>query len=208
MIVGVHDASFGQQTKHGSQQGYLVMLGETALRKADTERGVHLLDWGSSKIHRVVRSTLAAEAASASHAHDRATYARVLLAEVLGGNRRQEHWTTLQRVIDYSLASDCRSLVEHCAKTGASVSEKRVGLDIADVRASVDAGDTLEWLPTDHMPADSLTKHLTSCPSLAKVTMENLFRLKWPKDYKSPKRRMSEKQKEMKEEVVHRHLRQ
>ena len=42
-----------------------------------------LIDWPITKIHRVVRSTLAAEAASASHAHDRATFVCVLIDEVL-----------------------------------------------------------------------------------------------------------------------------
>jgi len=73
VILAVHDASFAQQPGHGSQSGYLVMRSTENILKAVTPEGVHLLDWASNKIHRVVRSTQVAEAASASHAHDRGT---------------------------------------------------------------------------------------------------------------------------------------
>ena len=37
--------------------------------------------------------------------------------------------------------SDCRSMVEHIRKTGAATDEKRVAMDLADLRAGVGAGD-------------------------------------------------------------------
>ena len=52
-------------------------------------------------------------------------------------------------------------MVEHIQKTGASTDEKRVAMDLADLRAGVDAGDLVVWIPTKKMVADCLTKHLT-----------------------------------------------
>jgi hypothetical protein len=144
------------------------------------ETSMRVIEWSSGEIHRVVRSTLAAEAASASHAHDRGTFARVLLAELLFA-QTELPWTEAQRAVKYGLASDCSSLVDHCQKTGSSVSEKRVGLDIADVRAAVDAGDTLCWVPTRVMPADCLTKHLVQQPTTVQITEHNRLRIKWNK---------------------------
>ena len=42
----------------------------------------HLIDWGSGKIHRKMRSTLACEASSAAHAFDRGCFGRVMLYEI------------------------------------------------------------------------------------------------------------------------------
>ena len=81
MVIGAHDASFGQQTGQGSQQGSVVMIaGNSKALTEKIEAQVCVLDWSSSKIHRIVRSTLAAEAASASTTHDRATLIRHTLA--------------------------------------------------------------------------------------------------------------------------------
>ena len=52
-------------------------------------------------------------------------------------------------------------MVEHIRKTGASTDEKRVAMDLADLRAGVDSGDLVVWIPTKKMVADCLTKHLT-----------------------------------------------
>jgi hypothetical protein len=176
LVVAVHDASFAGQTDFGSQQGYLVAVGHrTSLEKP--EKGhFHLVDWGSSKIHRVVRSTMAAEAASASMAHDRGTLVRYVLCQ-LGGTDQQLPWQVAMRDVAYAMVTDCRSLAEHCSKTGATVTEKRVALDIADVRAAVDAGDVLKWVPTDAMPADGLTKHLVAQPALDELTLRCKMRV-------------------------------
>jgi len=85
MVLGVHDASFARQPQGGSQQGFLVMITSEEVLKTPKPVRTFLVDWASNKIHRVVRSTLAAEAASNSHAHARATLVRVLLAEILTG---------------------------------------------------------------------------------------------------------------------------
>ena len=187
LLVVAHDASFGNQSNHGSQQGYVCLLGGSTKPLSEHAPGhFHMVDWGSSKIHRVVRSTLAAEAASASHAHDRGTLIRYALAWlVLGPSLREQgrppHWTEIIRAVRYALCTDCRSLSEHCSKCSSGLTEKRVGLDIADLRASVDAGDSLLWQPTDKMVADGLTKHFPKEEHLMKVTLENSYQLAYSK---------------------------
>ena len=167
----VHDASFGNQPGEGSQQGYLTMVATPALLKGDAP--VHLVDWGSSKIHRVVRSTLAAEGAAAAHAFDRGAQVRVILAELL--HSRCAPWPQMMQLVPGAMATDCRSLRDHCLKTGGSVTEKRVAMDIADVRAGIDAGDQLKWIPTEWMAADGLTKHLVEQGPLDQIAMENHY---------------------------------
>jgi hypothetical protein len=84
MVAGVvQDTNFAQRPGEGSQLGYCVLRSSADLFNG--EAMCHFMDWGSGRIHRAVRSTLAAEAASASHAADRATYLRALISEFLYG---------------------------------------------------------------------------------------------------------------------------
>ena len=159
-IVAVHDASFSNEAGMKSQQGYMLFLAQKSCFAGGGE--MHFLDWSSSTIKRVVRSTLAAESAAASKCFDRAVYMRVIVAEALRGPAvRSWRWQDLCREVPMIFVSDCRSMVEHIRKTGAATDEKRVAMDLADLRAGVDAGDLVVWMPTRKMVADCLTKHLT-----------------------------------------------
>ena len=64
LTVGLYtDASFDRQPRGGSQQGYIIVIGDKRLAINDSAPA-SLVCWGSTKIHRVARSTLAAEAAA------------------------------------------------------------------------------------------------------------------------------------------------
>jgi hypothetical protein len=93
ICVGLQtDASLAQQPKGGSQLGFLVVaLPKEAMTNTFSTGPCCLLEWGSKRIHRVVRSTLAAEAAAMAHGYDRAVYLRALLGEVLHGCRTWKH---------------------------------------------------------------------------------------------------------------------
>ena len=83
------------------------------------EGEVHFLDWSSSTIKRVVRSTLASESAAASKCFDRAVYLCVIFAEALGGPAtRSSRWQDLVRNVPMLFVSECRSMVDHIQKTG------------------------------------------------------------------------------------------
>ncbi len=70
------------------------------------------------------------------------------------------------------LITDCRSLYDHLQRTESSTTEKRVALDLDDVRQGVDGGgDQVRWQDTDHMCADGLTKHDPEQAVLAKIIM-------------------------------------
>ncbi len=148
-----------------------------------------VLDRGSSVIQRVVRSMLAAEAASASTAHDRATLIRFVLSQVVYG-QGEATWPEVCRRIPYALLTDCRSLAQRCTKTGSTLTEKRVSLDIADVRAAVDDGACLRWIPTDQMPADGLTKVLCEQPALDRLAWHSRMRVNYSEDDSKRARRL------------------
>ena len=66
----------------------------------DKPEKCHLLDWSSSKVHRKVKSTLAAEAAGASRAFDRAVFLRCMMSEIEHG--REHDWNNMvKRIVIY-----------------------------------------------------------------------------------------------------------
>ena len=119
-IGAIHDASFMQQLNQGSQYGYAIMLAPVSLYDGPTV--THLLDWNSAKIHRKVRSTLAAEASGASRAYDRAMYARAMIHEIECG--KTDHWTKMCARVPFCLGTDCKSLYDLCVKVGSMPDER------------------------------------------------------------------------------------
>ena len=101
-MAAVHDAGFMGQPGGSSQQAYAILLSTEELYEGTAQ--CHLLDWGSSRIHRKVRSTLAAEASSCSRAYDRAAYARVMYYEIECGQTKD--WHEACKAIPFALGTD------------------------------------------------------------------------------------------------------
>ena len=82
VMVAFSDASFGNMPRHGSQAGFMILVSESSCVRQTTKAAV--VSWASHRIKRVVKSTLAAEAAALSEAQDHLEYARVLFMQTLG----------------------------------------------------------------------------------------------------------------------------
>ena len=67
---------------HGSQAGLVSFLADSAVDSRCAP--VAILEWSSTRIKRVVKSTLAAEAAALAVAQDRNDHGRVLTAYMFG----------------------------------------------------------------------------------------------------------------------------
>ena len=73
----------------------------------------------------------------------------------------------MRRMVLGGQCTDCRSLYDHVVHTGKSLPEKRVGMDIADMREGIDEdSDVFVWQDTHTMAADALTKETTGETSL------------------------------------------
>ena len=158
LVIGVQsDASFNNMPKGGSQSGFAVFVASECLcDESVSEVSVGMLDWGSHRIKRVVKSTLAAEAAAFSSAYDKAIYCRVVLGEILHGPTTE--WEQQLTVMKSVAASDCRSLTDFLEKDTGMPSEKRVALDLYDLKQYVLLGDQYEWVPTGLTIVDAFTK--------------------------------------------------
>ena len=190
MIVGIQDASFandyeanvnGDKGGYRSQGGRLMCLAPPSFK--ETKSGnLLLLDWHSTTIKRVCRSTLQAESMSLLSGMEECEHLRA----VLHGLRNEHHrhdpkWKTdAMDAIQLDLFTDCRSLEESVNQAGMStVNDQRLAIDLTGIRQQTwrqlteetgdplltdripsDATTRLFWVNTEKMAADSLTKSM------------------------------------------------
>ena len=98
-----------------------------------------------------------------------------MYGDILHGRKRP--WTDNVAQIPGGLGTDCESMRSHIVKIGGSVNEKRVRLDLADLREGYDRGDTIRWIPTSRMGADALTKHIANPQELVDIVMKARYSL-------------------------------
>ena len=194
-FISVTDAAFANQPRGASQMGSAVLISTTKiLEGSDT---ANLLEWGSRKIHRVVKSTLAAEAAAMSYGFDRALFAREVYTELVHGRDRRlrdvapavplalqltaESGLMEELVIPIGMATDCKSLYDVCIRPTSMPTEKRVSLDLLDIRHYLDRYPEkyqVRWVPTTAMLVDAFTKHLVDQTVLTDFMSNGIYSLR------------------------------
>ncbi|CAJ1336414.1 unnamed protein product, partial [Effrenium voratum] len=154
VFVAYGDSGWANAPGNKSQGGLAILA--TDKRALHETRAASLLEWKSYRHQRVLRSTLAAEAASLDRAHDVGMYMACSFSEMTDANyKAAEKGIPIYEVIP---VTDARSHAIHRLST--SFREKRVEIDVASLRESC---RNLRWVPTEKQHADALTK---SCPKL------------------------------------------
>ena len=86
------------------------------------------------------------------------------------------------KYVPCAVATDCKSLYDLCTKVGSMPEEKRVALDLLDVREGLEEyGDCIRWVPTEHMLADCLTKRMPP-DLLLKFLRDNKYSFKFSEE--------------------------
>ena len=91
VFVSMTEASFGKKPKRASQLEYLTLITERAILDDRARANILELDSRSKKIHRLVKSTLAAESAAMSFVFERfifayAVYSKTMQTDLLLGS--------------------------------------------------------------------------------------------------------------------------
>ena len=160
-VVAVHDASFNNLPGHKSQKGYWLGISTPELIKDRTKvHRIHFVHWTSSKIQRVVRSTLSAEAYSCSEALDALSWLRATILEVLHGDLDMRHYKEHLHRVPGVTVTDCRSLYDCMKSERVLLSDRRLSLEAAIIRQSLQEGVECKWVPSEQQLADALTKAL------------------------------------------------
>ena len=139
------DASFAGHNSGSSHGGYIIYL-------AGHNDSYVPISWQSRRIKRVVKSTLAAETLAMVDAMEAAVYYRRLLLEML----QQEDIPSKLPIL---CQTDNKSLYDS-AYTSTQILDKRLRIETAIIREMLEGGliYQLNWVPTSHQVADSLTK--------------------------------------------------
>ena len=191
VILSVTDASHaaelhinaqGKEKGYGSQGGRFVFLANS-LPSASNAIYVHPIEWSSSSLKRVCRSTLQAETLSSMIGSESAQHLRTVLYGSLHEKPpgRDHDWQIQSMDSRYVYwLTDCRSLVDFMGTlSGNSVSDKRLAIDLTTLRPELwrpagrltgdpaaqpgmpqDARDQMYWVSTRDMVADGLTKSM------------------------------------------------
>lgn len=188
MVVGIQDASFsndhavqesGKKLGHRSQSGRLLCLAAGSFRERQ-QGHLFLLDWHSTTLKCVCRSTMQAETLSLMHGSEETEHMRLVPHGLHHRHdRRDRQWLVeAQDQICLDWYTDCKSLEEHVNQSGLhTVGDKRLAIDLSAIRQvtwrlageeygdplltdriSPEATTRLIWTTTDKMPADCLTK--------------------------------------------------
>ena len=139
------DASFcNLPDGKSSTCGYVIILQGT--------QGERILDWTSTKIQRVVSSTLEAEALALKEGLNGAIYLGCLLTEFLYGDFKTNR-------IDIDAFID-NEPVERSIRSTKQVSEKRLRVDIGEIQRLIEDKEVKDvaWVSKTEQLADGLTK--------------------------------------------------
>ena len=128
----------------------------------------NLVEYESTTIQRVVRSTMAAESAALSKAFDRQLYLRLMVETILYDQPEihDTDWRVGLRVPGI-LVTDAKSLYDNLQKEGSLPTERQTLLDVLVAKDLVERKCiTVRWLPNAHQFADFLTKATVATDSL------------------------------------------
>eukprot|EP00435_Cladocopium_sp_Y103_P070035 s255_g34.t1 len=161
VFVSYFDASLGTSKTTRAQQGEIHFLTTNSVFQNPSR--ANIVEFHSNKVHRVVRSSLAAEGCSMTSAGDRQLYSRVILDAFLYGKTEVNSGWRQHLKTPGCLVTDAKGLHDHILKTGGVASEKQAALDMLMTKQLVEDGVMqIRWTPTWKQLADPLTKDMVT----------------------------------------------
>ena len=159
-MITAFDASFCSRPDGSSQGGYLVLLAPRHI--LETKEDVyHILDWKSSKLPRVARSSLSAEAQAAGVTSDATEFACRYYEHLLHPLVPLAQLLQMTSVLEPVLITDAKAVFDsyHREALVSNVTDRRSSLEIRVVKEQIQSlGGTLRWVSSDRQLADGLTK--------------------------------------------------
>ena len=184
------DAALANRGDGGSTGGYIVAAAPPALLEG-RRSPVCMLSWRSTKLRRVARSSLAAEAQAFSEGEQELMWCRLQWREMLGERiDLQSPGNSLQKTPGV-MVTDAKSLYDavsrgDAATSGLGLSDKYSALEVLSVMERLaEAKTSVRWV---HSGADGLTKHQpSSC--LKKAMTDGAWTLVADENFLSQKKR-------------------
>ena len=176
VVLTIMDASFANEIGSKSQMGFLNLIADALV--TTTSSTVNTVEFQSTTITRIVRSTMAAESASLSQAVDRQLYLRLLIECMLYGEPDLTKDWRMHLKVPGLVVTDSKSMFDHLSKSGSIPTERQTLIDLLVARDLHEQGAVrLFWLPNKHMLADVLTKATNPNEVYTRYRDEGLFSL-------------------------------
>ena len=150
MFVAYGDSGWANAPGGKSQGGLVIVM--TDRQALHEERPASMIEWKSFRHQRVLRSTLAAEAASLDRAQDTGNFVGCVFTEMIDPEYLATKGVSGIEVVPIT---DARSLWDAVHRLSTSFAEKRVEIDVAGLRQTC---RNLRWVPTELQWADCMTK--------------------------------------------------
>jgi hypothetical protein len=155
IVIAYGDSSFANAPEGKTQVGRITTLSTSDAFLKETDASV--FPHKSNRAKRMLRSTLAAEAAACDAAVDNGFYTAAFLQEILYGKRATQVKTVDALQIPLVVVTDCRSLFDALQKITPTLDEKRTAIDVAAIKEIVKK-ENIRWVPSGVQRADGLTK--------------------------------------------------
>ena len=153
-LIVYSDASYANLADGGSQGGQIIFLADSSLNCCP-------LMWKSTRIKRVVKSTLAAETLAFVEGCDMAFLMAKITAEIISNKR--------DTVLPIVCMTDNKSLFE-AAQTVKTIKDTRLRVEMSIVREMLEKNEIrIQWIQSNQQLANVLTKNGAPCEPLLKV---------------------------------------
>jgi len=170
----ITDASYANTEDGASQGAYGVICYDNELWEKGCGRA-NLIHWKSSKIQRIVNSTLAAEAQSLSKGLSELAWTVTVFNEMVDPTFELKNWeneikkrrlhvltksNAEERLKKGLCVVDAKSLFDHLVKeTIGTTTDRRTAIEMQVIRQSLlETGTQVKWVPHPRMTMDCLTK--------------------------------------------------
>ena len=162
-LVCMFDAAFGVRRDSSSQGGYLIMLVAQQTFEG-IESPYHLIDWKSSKLPRIARSSLGSESQAAGQAVDALDFCCRYWEHLLKPDLPLRSLMMEKSILKPVMITDAKALYDsyHREGLGGGVTDKRTGLEIRVTKERLqDLDGSFKWISSERQYADGLTKEGT-----------------------------------------------
>ena len=154
------DAAWAVRPDDTSQGGYIIFIASKEEINEGRAMKLSVLDWASRKLARVCRSSLAAEAQSASVAVDALEWLRICWSLMLWPTISYEDDSVLQSTGESPVLTDAKALFDSVnSLTQNKASDRRTSIEISIIRDRLQAMmSKMKWVNSGQQLADGLTK--------------------------------------------------
>ena len=159
-MIGMSDAAWGVRRNSQSQGGYIVLLAHKRVLEGEMDQKYVILDWRSSKLPRVSRSSLNAESQACAGAMDALEYLLLFWHGVTNADFDLKQINETKVKMASALVVDAKALYDSLkAEVPQLQGDKRTKIEVMVTKQKMlEMNTSLRWVSSEVQLADGVTK--------------------------------------------------